>query len=110
MVNMKKGSKNVFTDLGFDDAEAQSLQRKGEAIIAIERAMKAHRMSQAAAAKMINVSRARLNQMLRGKVEGVTFDRILQMADAIGVKAKVNYKQPRAKDQGGLLLAVIWTP
>ncbi|MCX7064420.1 MAG: hypothetical protein NT024_07640 [Proteobacteria bacterium] len=58
MVNMKKGSKNVFTDLGFDDAEAQSLQRKGEAIIAIERAMKAHRMSQAAAAKMINVSRA----------------------------------------------------
>ena len=96
MVNMKKGSKNVFTDLGFDDAEAQSLQRKGEAIIAIERAMKAHRMSQAAAAKMINVSRARLNQMLRGKVEGVTFDRILQMADAIGVKAKVNYKQPRA--------------
>ena len=45
----------------------------------------------------MNVSRARLNQMLRGKVEGVTFDRILQMADAIGVKAKVNYKQPRAK-------------
>jgi len=48
--------------------------------------------------------------MLRGKVEGVTFDRILQMADAIGVKAKVNYKQPRAKDQGSLLLEVIWTP
>jgi hypothetical protein len=56
----EKGSGNVFTDLGFDDAEAQSLQRKADAI---ERAMKAHRM----------------------------------MADAIGVKAKVNYKQPRAK-------------
>jgi hypothetical protein len=63
MVSIKKGSGNVFTDLGFDDAEAQSLQRKADAIIAIERAMKAHRM----------------------------------MADAIGVKAKVNYKQPRAK-------------
>ncbi len=59
--------------------------------------MKAHHMSQAAAAKIMNVSRARLNQMLRGKVEGVIFDRILQMADAIGVKATVNHKQPRAK-------------
>jgi predicted XRE-type DNA-binding protein len=97
MVSIKKGSGNVFTDLGFGDVEAQSLQRKVEAIIAIERAMRAHRMSQAAAAKIMNVSRGRLNQMLRGKVEGVTFDRILQMADAIGVKAKVNYKQPQAK-------------
>ena len=97
MVGIKKGSDNVFTDLGFDDAEAQSLRRKAEAIIAIERAMKAHHMSQAAAARIMNVSRARLNQMLRGKVEGVTFDRILQMAGAMGVRAKVNYKQPRAK-------------
>jgi hypothetical protein len=28
MVSIKKGSDNVFTDLGFDDAEAQSLQTK----------------------------------------------------------------------------------
>ena len=49
MVSIKRGSDNVFRDLGFDDAEAQSLQRKAEAIIAIERAMRAHRMSQAAA-------------------------------------------------------------
>jgi len=59
-------------------------------------------MTQAAAAKVMNVSRARLNQMLRGKVEGVTFDRILQMADAIDAKGEVNYKQ--AAVQGRLIL------
>ena len=101
MVSIRKGSDNVFTDLGFDDAEARALKRKAEAIIAIERAMKAHRLSQAAAAKLMNVSRARLNQMLRGNMAGVTFDRILQMADAIGVQAKVNYKQPRTKVAAG---------
>ena len=98
---IRKGSNNVFTDLGFDDTEARALKRKAEAIIAIERAMKAHRLSQAAAAKLMSVSRARLNQMLRGNMAGVTFDRILQMADAIGVQAKVNYKQPRAKVAAG---------
>lgn len=91
------GSDNVFADLGFDETEARALRRKADAIIAIERAMKTQRISQAAAARIMNVSRARLNQMLRGKVDGVTFDRILQMADAIGVRTKVNYKQPRVR-------------
>jgi hypothetical protein len=31
------------------------------------------------------------------EVDDVTFDRTLQMADAIGAKAKVNYKQTPAK-------------
>ncbi len=36
MVSIKKASGNVFTDLGFDDAEAHALQRKADAIIAID--------------------------------------------------------------------------
>jgi hypothetical protein len=57
MVSIEKGSDNIFTDRGFDDAEVQSLQRKADAIIASEPAMKAHHMSRAAA-KIMNVSRA----------------------------------------------------
>ena len=49
----------------------------------------------------MNVCRAQSESDASRKVEGVTFDRILKMADAIGVrvkvKVKVNYKQPRAK-------------
>jgi hypothetical protein len=32
MVSIKKASDNVFADLGFGNAEAQSLQRKADAI------------------------------------------------------------------------------
>jgi hypothetical protein len=44
MISIKKRSDNVFADLGFDDVEAQSLQRNAEASIAIECLMNAHRM------------------------------------------------------------------
>jgi predicted XRE-type DNA-binding protein len=65
-------------------------------------------MSQTAAAKIMNVSRPRLNQMLRGKVEGVTFDRILQMADARRRKSESELQT--TSSQGRLILAGFMAP
>jgi predicted XRE-type DNA-binding protein len=96
MVDITKGSNNIFRDLGFEEIEARALKRKAETVIAIERAMKVRQLSQVVAAREMGVSRPRLNQMLHGKVEGISLDRMLLMADALGVKAHVKFAQPRS--------------
>lgn len=62
-------SGNVFSDLGFDDAEAQVLALRADLMAQPQKKIKARKMTQVAASKLIGVSQSWVSDCKRGKVE-----------------------------------------
>ena len=66
---IEASSGNVFADLGFDDAEAQVLALRADLMAQVEKTIKARKMTQIAAAKLLGVTQSRVSDLKRGKVK-----------------------------------------
>ena len=82
-------SGNVFTDLGFDDAEAQVLALRADLMVQLEKTIKARRMTQVAASKVLGVSQGRVSDLARGKVEKFSLDMLVTFAAKLGKPAQI---------------------
>jgi predicted XRE-type DNA-binding protein len=82
-------SGNVFSDLGFDDAEAQVLALRADLMAQLEQQIKARKMTQMAASKLLGVSQSRVSDLARGKVEKFSLDTLVQFAAKLGKPAKI---------------------
>ncbi len=82
-------SGNVFTDLGFDEAEAQVLALRADLMAQLEKQIKARKMTQVMAAKLLGVSQGRVSDLTRGKVEKFSLDSLVQFAAKLGKPAKI---------------------
>lgn len=82
-------SGNVFTDLGFDEAEAQVLALRADLMAQLEKQIKARRMTQVKAAKLLGVSQGRISDLTRGKVKKFSLDTLVQFAARLGKPAKI---------------------
>lgn len=60
---------NVFSDLGFDDAQAQVLGLRADLMAQLEPQIKARKMNQVAASQLLGVSQRRVCDLAGGKVE-----------------------------------------
>ncbi|MBK8285489.1 MAG: XRE family transcriptional regulator [Ahniella sp.] len=86
---IKESSGNVFTDLGFDDAEAQVLALRADLMAQLEKQIKARKMTQVAASRLLGVSQSRVSDLKRGKVEKFSLDTLVQFAAKLGKPAKI---------------------
>ena len=82
-------SGNVFTDLGFDEAEAQVLALRADLMAQLEKTIKARKMTQVAASRILGVSQGRVSDLTRGKVEKFSLDMLVTFAARLGKPAKV---------------------
>jgi predicted XRE-type DNA-binding protein len=82
-------SGNVFADLGFDSAEAQVLALRADLMIELEKQLKAQRLTQTAAAKVLGVSQSRISDLMRGKAENFSLDMLVTFAARMGKPARI---------------------
>ena len=82
MSKIIKSSGNVFADLGFKDAE--NLQLRAQLAIEIKQYIKKHTLTQAQAAAVMGTTQPRINDILRGRLDRVTIDRLVNMLAAVG--------------------------
>jgi predicted XRE-type DNA-binding protein len=82
-------SGNVFADLGFEPAEAQVLAMRADLMISLEKAIKAQKMTQAAAANVLGVSQARVSDLMRHQVEKFSLDMLVTFAAKLGRPARL---------------------
>lgn len=82
-------SGNVFLDLGFDEAQAQVLALRADLMAQLEQTIKARRMTQVTASKVLGVSQGRVSDLTRGKVEKFSLDMLVTFAARLGTPAKV---------------------
>ncbi len=86
---MTASSGNVFTDLGFDTAEAQVLALRADLMATLEKRIKSKKMTQVAAAKVLGVTQGRVSDLTRGKVEKFSLDTLVTFAARLGTPAKI---------------------
>jgi len=85
----KRSSGNVFRDLGFSSEEAEHLEIRAALMIQIEKGIKARKLKQAEAAKIMRVSQPRVSDLLRGRIDLFSTDTLIDMLARLGVGVRL---------------------
>ncbi|HLA26833.1 MAG TPA: helix-turn-helix transcriptional regulator [Syntrophales bacterium] len=78
-------SGNVFIDLGYSPDEAAILQIRADLMADLRKFIKAKRLTQAKAAKILGVSQSRVSDLIRGKWERFSLEMLIILAMRAGM-------------------------
>jgi predicted XRE-type DNA-binding protein len=83
------GSGNVYLDLGFAPAEAESLLMRTQLTHALDRLVKERKLTQTQAGRLFGVSQPRVSDVIRGRIERFTIDALVEMLARAGVRLEI---------------------
>ena len=86
---LTRSSGNVFRDLGFAQEEAEHLAIRSDLMIQIEKAIKGRRLTQAEAAKVMRVTQPRVSNLLRGRLDLLSTDTLIDMLARLGIRVRL---------------------
>lgn len=89
-----KGSGDVFADLGFSPAESRNLRLRSQLMTALRTFIEKEGLTQADAAKRLNVSQPRISDLARGKISRFSLDTLVNMLCDAGLEVDVQIKSP----------------
>lgn len=75
---------NVFADLGFAPIEAAKLKIKAQLMIQLDEWIKTEQLKQEAVARVLQISRPRVSDVVRGKTNKFTIDALVDMLERAG--------------------------
>jgi predicted XRE-type DNA-binding protein len=84
-VRITPSTGNVFRDLGFSKEESEHLL------------VRADRLTQAEAAKVLRVTQPRVSDLLRGRIDLFSTDALIDMLARLGVGVRLVVRTPRSK-------------
>ena len=95
------GSSNVFADLGLPDAE--EFLAKAELARQIITTIGKRRLTQAGAAEILGIDQPKVSALVRGKLTGFSFERLIHFLNLLGKDVQIVVKaKPRNRPQAGL--------
>lgn len=98
---------NVFADLGFPDAE--ELKAKADLVIQIIRIIEERSLKQVEAAEIMGIDQPKVSQLVRGKLDGFSMERLYRFLNALGMDIEIVVK-PMPKSRKAARLSVIRKP
>jgi predicted XRE-type DNA-binding protein len=75
---------DIFQDIGFSPGESEKLNAKSRLMSEIESYIKDNSLTQEQAAKLMGVSRPRISDIVRGKIDKFTIDALIDMLASTG--------------------------
>lgn len=81
--------RSVFYDL-FPAEKAAEMEIRAQLVIGLGQWLEKSGMTQAAAAKVLGVTQARVSDLKRGKIERFSMDLLVRLAARAGLKPKLN--------------------
>ena len=90
-----RSSGNVFTDLGFPPEEAAHLLIRADLMIQLESILQERGLTQAKAAKLLDVSQPRISDLVRGRIDLFSIDTLVDMLARLGVSVTLRTKRSR---------------
>src|SRR5207245_9069848 len=88
----RRAGGNIFADLGLPNADEHML--KARLVMFIGQRIEQLGLTQQAAAKRIGVSQPDVSDILRGRFEGFSLERLLGFVRALGSDVEIRLKQP----------------
>jgi predicted XRE-type DNA-binding protein len=93
-------SGNVFADLGIEDAD--EYLAKSELAAEILRIVQRRGLTQAATGKLLGIRQPKVSELLRGRLDGFSTDRLLRFILRLGYDVHSKVSKARARAQGHL--------
>lgn len=99
MTQIEQGSSNVYTDLGFTNAEEMLV--KAQLATKIGEIIKRRKLTQVQAAELLGIPQPKLSNMLRGRFRGVSETKMIDCLTRLGRNVEIVIKPaPRSKAAG----------
>jgi predicted XRE-type DNA-binding protein len=92
---------SVWDAIEPDKAVAANLKARADVMIAIQETVNSWCITQAAAAKRLQVTQPRLNDLLRGHIDKFSLDALLNLAPQADVTVKVEVARAVTKKKAG---------
>lgn len=89
---LRRGSGNVFKDLGFDVEEAANLQLRSDLMIELRKRFTAAGTTQVQAARLLGVAQPRVSDLYRGKIDRFSVDTLINWLGKIGAVVRVTVR------------------
>jgi|ERR1700683_566033 predicted XRE-type DNA-binding protein len=98
---IERSTGNVFRDLGFSQTGAESLRLRSELMVEIIRLVKSRKLTQSAAAELLDVSQPRVSDLTRGRIDLFSIDTLIRMLTRAGMRvelriARSDRRRPKA--------------
>lgn len=102
-----RSSGNVFTDLGFPDAE----ERKTKVLLAtaINQLLHRQRLSQTAVARQLGINQPKVSALLNYKLEGFSVERLMRFLTALDQDIQIVIRnKPRSRPSARIVVRAVW--
>jgi len=99
-----RGTRNIFADLGYPDAETHLL--KAGLVSRMQDVIGARKLTQIAAAKRMGVSQPDVSRLLKGQFRDISVERLMRMLTRLGCDVEIIVRQHgrRAKPKDSIHL------
>lgn len=87
---------SVFDALADTPAEAANMTARADVLLAIRERVKAWKLTQEDAAARLGLTRPRLNDLMRGKLDKFSLDALVNIAAAAGFKLHIELEDVKA--------------
>jgi predicted XRE-type DNA-binding protein len=100
-IPVQAGSGNVFQDLGFADSEARLAKAElaGRIVLVIQ----GRKLTQVRAGALLGISQADVSDLVRGKLQGFSTDRLFRFLNALGQDVEIVVRARRSARAAGRL-------
>ena len=100
-MKIEQSTGNVFRDIGFGPKEAESLRLRAQLMVEVRRLIRARKLTQRGAAKLLGVTQPRISDLIRGKIDLFSIDTLVNMLARGGmhVKLRVSVLERRRRAQ-----------
>ncbi|MHB8284394.1 MAG: helix-turn-helix domain-containing protein [Caulobacteraceae bacterium] len=87
---------SVWDALEDSPAEAANMRLRSELMVAVQQAVAGWGLVQAEAARRLDVTQPRLNDLLRGRIGKFSLDALIMLAERAGLSVRVQIEQAAA--------------
>ncbi|MSP41493.1 MAG: XRE family transcriptional regulator [Deltaproteobacteria bacterium] len=94
-LKMTRSSGNVFRDVGFTPVEAEHLLVRADLMIKVQTLIESKHLSQAELAKSLGITKPRLSDLLRGRIDLFSTDTLIDILARLGVRVRLVLKPLR---------------
>lgn len=91
-MKIRRGTDNIFRDLGFGVDEAAHLQLRSDLMIQLRKRLTALGATQAQAARLLGVSQPRISDLMRGKIDRFSVDTLVKLLGMTGADVRVSVR------------------
>ncbi|TAL81023.1 MAG: XRE family transcriptional regulator [Beijerinckiaceae bacterium] len=102
MDHITQSSGNIFADLGFDAPEEEL--NKAKFVASLRRIIKERKLTQKAAATVMNISQPDVSKLLRGQVSGFSLERLFDFIRLLGNDVEIKIRKTNSDQPGTVRL------